>query len=125
MRRSGARYSAAGPGPLVHLIPPGVVDRVLGRADWWAGNAREAARLTGCQGPAAAASALAQRAGVLVRTGPDGCLLCCRGGVPVHVPGFRVDAVDTNGAGDAHTGTFIAARTANAAGPGGQPGAVS
>jgi sugar/nucleoside kinase (ribokinase family) len=148
----------ADPGPLAHLIPPGVVDRVLGRADWWTCNAREAARLTGCQDPAAAASALAQQsatlraarpraarsgsgqpgsgppgsgpghcpAGVLVRTGADGCLLCRRGGVPVHVPGFRVDAVDTNGAGDAHTGTFIAAlaggadeadaaRTANAA----------
>jgi sugar/nucleoside kinase (ribokinase family) len=44
----------------------------------------------------------------------------------VPVPGFLVDAVDTNGAGDAHTGTFVAAlargadaldaaRTANAA----------
>ncbi len=142
------------PGPLVHLIPPGVVDRVMSRADWWTCNAREAARLTGCQDPAAAASALAQRSaaqragrsgtgrsgtwrsdaraehaepmGVLVRTGPTGCVLCRRGGDLVHVPGFRVDAVDTNGAGDAHTGTFIAAlaggadeagaaRTANAA----------
>jgi sugar/nucleoside kinase (ribokinase family) len=181
------------PGPLVHLIPPGVVDLLLGRADWWTCNATEAARLTGCQDPAAAASALAQRsaaqrtgrpgtgqpdtgrpgrgkpgtgqpgtgqpgtgqpgtgqlgtgqpgtrqlgtgqpgtgpepavAGVLVRTGPAGCVLCRRDGAPVHVPGFRVDAVDMNGAGDAHTGTFIAAlaggadvadaaRTANAA----------
>jgi sugar/nucleoside kinase (ribokinase family) len=44
----------------------------------------------------------------------------------VHVPGFRVDVLDTTGAGDTHTGTFIAAlargadaldaaRTANAA----------
>ncbi len=171
------------PGPLVHLIPPGVVDRVLSRADWWTCNAREAARLTGCQDPAAAASALAQRSaalraarpgtprpgaerpgterpgagqpgaghpgtvqpgtvqpstaqsgtgrehpdgGVLVRTGPDGCLLGRPGAAAVHVPGFRVHAVDTNGAGDAHAGTFIAAlaggadaadaaRTANAA----------
>ena len=53
------------PGPLVHLIPPGVVDRVLSRADWWTCNAREAARLTGCQDPAAAASALAQRSAAL------------------------------------------------------------
>jgi sugar/nucleoside kinase (ribokinase family) len=156
------------PGPLVHRIPPGVVDRVLSRADWWTCNAREAARMTGGQDPAAAASALAQRSaalraarpraarpraarsgaaqsgtgqpgsgqrgtgpehppgGVLVRTGADGCLLCQRGGTAVHVPGFRVHAIDTNGAGDAHTGTFIAAlaggadeadaaRTANAA----------
>jgi sugar/nucleoside kinase (ribokinase family) len=27
----------------------------------------------------------------------------------VHVPGFPVTAIDTNGAGDTHAGTFIAA----------------
>jgi sugar/nucleoside kinase (ribokinase family) len=119
----------ADPGPLAHLIPPSVLDRVTARADWWSCNAREAAALTGCLDPAAAARALACRAGtpgVLVRTGPGGCLLCHRGAGPVHVPGFPVEVLDTNGAGDAHTGTFItalaggadeidAARTANAA----------
>ena len=48
-------------------------------------------------------------AGVLVRTGRDGCLLGRAGAEPVQVPGFPVDAIDTTGAGDAHTGTFIAA----------------
>ena len=119
----------ADPGPLVQLIPPDVVDCVLGRADWWTCNASEAAWLTGCQDPVTAARALAQRAGsqldrggpgdagrtgVLVRTGPAGCLLCRRGADPLHVPGFRVAAVDTNGAGDAHTGAFIAALAAGA-----------
>jgi sugar/nucleoside kinase (ribokinase family) len=69
---------------------------------------------------------------VLVRTGPDGCLLAGpaagpgRDG-PVRVPGFPAAAVDTTGAGDTHTGVFIAAlavgadpaaaaRRANAAG---------
>jgi sugar/nucleoside kinase (ribokinase family) len=46
---------------------------------------------------------------VLVRTGPDGCLLGRADSAPVHVPGFPVDVVDTNGAGDTHSGTFIAA----------------
>jgi sugar/nucleoside kinase (ribokinase family) len=71
------------------------------------------------------------RAGVLVRTGAAGCLVARTGAgadglPPVHVPGFPVTVVDTNGAGDTHTGTFIAAlaggadaldaaRTANAA----------
>ena len=153
----------ADPGPLAHLVPPSVLDRVMARADWWSCNAREAEHLTGGRDPAAAASALAARVGlqeagqhaatrqeagqraagqqagqpaagpgrrgtpgVLVRTGPGGCLLCHRGAAPVHVPGFRVAVLDTTGAGDAHTGTFIAAlaggadeidaaRTANAA----------
>jgi sugar/nucleoside kinase (ribokinase family) len=33
----------------------------------------------------------------------------------VAVPGFAVDVVDTNGAGDAHSGAFIAALAAGAA----------
>jgi sugar/nucleoside kinase (ribokinase family) len=52
--------------------------------------------------------------GVIVRTGPDGCLLACRGAEPVHIPGFPVAATDTSGAGDTHTGTFIAALAAGA-----------
>ena len=102
----------ADPGPLVQLIPPDAMERVLGRADWWTCNAREAALLTGRQDPVAAARALARRTGsrgVLVRTGPAGCLLGRGGSAPVRVPGFDVDVLDTNGAGDAHTGTFIAA----------------
>jgi sugar/nucleoside kinase (ribokinase family) len=49
---------------------------------------------------------------VLVRTGPSGCLLGGRSGPPVHVPGFVVTAVDTTGAGDTHTGSFLAALAA-------------
>jgi len=129
------------PGPLVGTMPAGVLDRVLRRADWVTCNAREAALITGRDDPPAAARALAGtsregpvlgdsregRGGVLVRTGPAGCLVVPAGAAdPVHVPGFRVDVLDTNGAGDTHTGTFIAAlargadaldaaRTANAA----------
>jgi sugar/nucleoside kinase (ribokinase family) len=143
------------PGPLVASVPGGVLDRVMRRADWLTCNAREAALLTGRDDPPAAARVLAEasreglgrleapregfgprrregprrRGGVLVRTGPDGCLLALAGAGtpdPVHVPGFRVRVLDTNGAGDTHTGTFIAAlaggadavaaaRTANAA----------
>jgi len=134
------------PGPLVHLIPADVVDQVLARADWWMCNAREAAALTGRRDPSAAARALTARAaravagpggagpaalragqpGILVRTGADGCLLARPPAEPVHVPGFTVAVLDTNGAGDAHAGAFIAAlaggadeidaaRTANAA----------
>ncbi|MER7681592.1 PfkB family carbohydrate kinase, partial [Streptomyces sp. NPDC096934] len=47
-------------------------------------------------------------AGVLVRADRDGCWLAAPGSEPVHVPGFPVTAVDSNGAGDAHVGAFLA-----------------
>jgi sugar/nucleoside kinase (ribokinase family) len=130
LRHAGsASLLVVDPGPLGHTLPPDVQGQILDRADWWTCNAPEAATLTGCGEPAAAARALAQRtgrSGVLVRTGPGGCLLAHRGAGPIVVPGFPARPVDTSGAGDTHTGTFIAAlahgadpvsaaRTANAA----------
>lgn len=103
------------PGPLVRSVPAGAMNAVLGRADWLTCNAREATALTGCLDARAAVAALSQRyrrAGALVRVGPDGCLLGRFGAEPVHVPGFRVDVLDTNGAGDTHTGAFLAALAA-------------
>ena len=116
------------PGPLVGDVPDEVLEPVLRRTDWLSCNAREAYRLTGERDPLAAAGALGrsvlggsrpsvrQRGGILVRTGAAGCLLVAAGSgtgaagaAPVHVPGFPVAAVDTTGAGDTHTGTFIAA----------------
>jgi sugar/nucleoside kinase (ribokinase family) len=105
------------PGPLLGLIPARALGRVLARADWLTCNAREASELTGQASPAAAARVLSRRAGragVLVRTGPAGCLLALAGAAPVAVPGFSVAAIDTTGAGDAHTGVFIAALAAGA-----------
>ncbi|MEV0487747.1 PfkB family carbohydrate kinase [Streptomyces sp. NPDC050508] len=99
------------PGPLVGEIPVTALQLFLTRSDWWSCNAREATLLTGIDDPAEAARALQsrlRRGSVLVRTGPDGCLLH-HGGRLVTVPGFAVDAVDLNGAGDAHTGVFMAA----------------
>jgi sugar/nucleoside kinase (ribokinase family) len=119
------------PGPLAGDIPGDVLDPVMRRADWVTGNAREAARLTGEPDPAAAARTLARRVlrlaggsrpparrgGIVVRTGAAGCLLVTAGDgdrAPAYVPGFPVTVVDTTGAGDTHTGTFIAALAAGA-----------
>ena len=101
------------PGPLVGQIPAPVLDRMFVRADWWSCNKREATLLTGRDEhqPDDAARALGgrlARGSALVRTGADGCLLY-DGGELRAVPGYAVDAIDLNGAGDAHTGTFIAA----------------
>jgi len=94
-----------------------VLDPVLRRADWVTCNAREGALLTGLSEPGAALDALAARlpgAGVLVRVGPGGCLLRRPGSPAERVPGYPVGTVDTSGAGDTHTGVFLAALAAGA-----------
>ncbi|MFE4369071.1 PfkB family carbohydrate kinase [Streptomyces sp. NPDC056835] len=100
------------PAPLVADIPQAVLAPVLARTDWLSGNAREARLMSGHDDPRAAAVALRERlapgAGVLVRADKDGCWLAAPGEAPRHVPGFPVDAVDSNGAGDAHVGSFLA-----------------
>jgi sugar/nucleoside kinase (ribokinase family) len=106
------------PGPLAGQVPAAALAAVLRRADWLTCNAREAAILSGRPDPLAATRALAARQrGVIVRTGPGGCILSFAGGEPVAIPGFAVPAVDTNGAGDTHAGVFIAALARGAAPP--------
>lgn len=100
------------PAPLVADIPESVLAPVLARTDWLSANAREARLMTGHDDPRTATNALRERlapgAGVVVRADKDGCWLAAPGRPPVHVPGFPVDAVDSNGAGDAHVGAFLA-----------------
>jgi len=129
-RLAGGNEVFFDPGPLVGSIPAAALATVLSRADWLTCNAREAAILAGGTAPRAAAAALARRSGragrpgrasrdrgpwVLVRTGPGGCLIGRPDGAVVHVPGFRVDVLDTTGAGDTHSGALIAALAAGAA----------
>lgn len=106
------------PGPLAGGLDRDAVAAVAGRADWISATGAEAAALTGCGDPPGAARALAARAGsgVVVRLGADGCLLVEPAGEVRHVAGFAVTAVDANGAGDTHTGAFVA-RLAAGAGP--------
>ena len=107
------------PGPLVADIPEAVLDPVLSRSDWCSCNQREAGLLTGAADPVEAARRLARRtgrAGVIVRAGREGCVLALRvagSGDQVglslgHIPAPSVVAVDTTGAGDAHSGVFLA-----------------
>jgi len=71
------------PGPLGAAIP----DAVRARADWWS---------------CAAGESVGGRNRIL-RRGAAGCELDGE-----RIPGFEVDAIDTNGAGDAHVGVFAA-----------------
>jgi len=101
------------PGPLAADIPSPVLDAILARCDWWSCNQREGALLTGTDDPAEAAGRLLRRtarADVIVRAGPRGCVLAQRGPEPVFttIPAPDVVAVDTTGAGDAHSGVFLA-----------------
>ena len=133
------------PGPLVKAPESALMRALLPRIDIWTSNGPEALAFTGATDIRAALPALNRHLPadtlLVVRDGPNGCWVG-RAGELEHVPGFKVKAVDSNGAGDAHAGVFIAglakglapavaARRANAAaalavtrwGPATSPGA--
>lgn len=83
------------PGPLGTAVP----EAVRARADWWSAAEGEA------EGVGAS----------VVRLGAAGCLLRVPGKPEQLIPGFAVDAIDTNGAGDTHVGVFAAAIASGAA----------
>jgi sugar/nucleoside kinase (ribokinase family) len=92
-------------------IPEENLRRILERADWTLCNETEASSLTDEPSPDDSVRVLATRTGrrgVVVRHGESGCTVLVRDGGPVHVAGFSVVVVDTNGAGDTHSGVFLA-----------------
>ncbi|MCA0273168.1 MAG: PfkB family carbohydrate kinase [Proteobacteria bacterium] len=99
------------PSPLVAEIPEETRAAALHAATWVSANRAEAAFLTGAADPAQAAEALAKGrpGGAVVRDGANGCYLALKDGTATHIPGHPVAVKDTNGAGDAHIGAFIAA----------------
>jgi sugar/nucleoside kinase (ribokinase family) len=100
------------PGPLVTDIRPAVWAVALARANWLSCNEREAILLTGAADATAAIRELATLSpGVTVRLGAGGCLVAT-GSELSAVEGFETSVVDTNGAGDAHSGAFLAALAA-------------
>lgn len=134
------------PGPLVKAPESALMRTLLPRIDIWTSNGPEVLAFTGAADIATALPSLKQHLNadtlLVVRDGPNGCWVG-RGSAIEHVPGFKVQAVDSNGAGDAHAGVFIAglakglppaeaARHANAAaalavtrwGPATSPGTV-
>jgi sugar/nucleoside kinase (ribokinase family) len=92
-------------------IPEVNLDEILDRADWVMCNEIEAATLTGETTIEASLETLASRSGrrgIVIRTGADGCCLTSRNHVDVRVAPFETDVLDTNGAGDTHSGVFLA-----------------
>jgi sugar/nucleoside kinase (ribokinase family) len=134
------------PGPLVESPDSPLMQVLLPRIDVWTSNSVEALRFTAADDIAQALDRLVKHLPdtvlMVVRDGPQGCWIQ-QAGERRQVPGFAVKAVDSNGAGDAHAGVFIAglaqglnaneaARRANAAaalavtrwGPATAPGAA-
>jgi len=102
------------PSPLVATIDQGALDVIFERVDWLSCNAREASLMTEASDPIGAAQLLLDRlvrGSVIVRCGRDGCVVASSGSPAEQVEGFPVDAVDSNGAGDAHVGAFAALLT--------------
>ncbi|MEB2646956.1 PfkB family carbohydrate kinase [Pseudomonas canadensis] len=99
------------PGPLVKAPDSALMMALLPRIDIWTSNGPEALAFTGAGTLADALVDLDRHLPVdallVVRDGPNGCWVS-RNGQAKHVPGFKVRAVDSNGAGDAHAGVFIA-----------------
>jgi sugar/nucleoside kinase (ribokinase family) len=99
------------PGPLVKAPDSALMVALLPRIDIWTSNGPEALAFTGASDLAGALLKLNEHLPaetlLVVRDGPNGCWVS-RNGQAEHVPGFKVKAVDSNGAGDAHAGVFIA-----------------
>jgi sugar/nucleoside kinase (ribokinase family) len=103
------------PGAAFADLPEDVRARALARTTVWTSNAQEAEALTGIadfrESAGAAAQHLPDGAVVIVRDGPEGCVVHERGHT-TYVKGFPQKPVDTNGAGDTHTGVLCACRAA-------------
>ena len=102
------------PSPVIDKVPPAIFSKLMARCSWISAKADEARTITGLGDPAHSAAALVDRmgeaaTGTVVRKGAQGCWLALRGSGTEHVAPYAVDQIDTNGAGDTHIGSFIAA----------------
>jgi len=108
------------PGAVFATLPAATRDAMLAATTVWTSNQEEADDLLAALGrprPDTAGTDMADAAhalaGVLpgrvvvVRDGRHGCAVGV-GGTTTDVPGFPQEPVDTNGAGDAHTGVLLA-----------------
>ncbi len=105
------------PGEPFASFPEDVRRRMLALTSVWTSNADEARALTGLEALEDTPEAIRRRIGshavVIVRDGVRGCTVFHHGR-GTHIPAFPQVAVDTNGAGDTHTGVLLAERALGA-----------
>ncbi|MGY5764246.1 PfkB family carbohydrate kinase [Brachybacterium sp. DNPG3] len=105
------------PGEPFASFPAEIQERVLARTTVWTSNADEARALTGLDALEDTPEALRRRIGphavVIVRDGERGCTVFHHGR-GTDIPAFPQTAVDTNGAGDTHTGVLLGERALGA-----------
>lgn len=105
------------PGAIFAELDDDIRLRMLAMTTVWTGNAEESEALTGegdiVAAVARAAGHLPPGAVAVVRDGPEGCAVHADG-VTTDLDGHPQTAVDTNGAGDTHTGVLVACRAAGA-----------
>lgn len=92
-----------------------VKDYPLDLVRWFIVNETEAAALTGCQDPEAAAQAICgchPNLELVLTLGADG-VLYRKGDFTLYIPARRVETVDTTGAGDTFIGYLLAALADN------------
>lgn len=105
------------PGAPFAQFPADLRRRVLAHTTVWTSNADEARAIAGIDAledtPAAIRRQLRPGAVVIVRDGENGCVVFHHGR-GTRIPGFPQTPVDTNGAGDTHTGVLLAERALGA-----------
>jgi sugar/nucleoside kinase (ribokinase family) len=103
------------PGPLINSPDAPAVATLLPLVNLWTSNREEALRFAQAddidQALLRLTDLLPNDALIVVRDGPQGCWISRRGEAR-QVRGFPVQAIDTNGAGDAHAGVLLAALAA-------------
>lgn len=99
------------PGAAFAELPDDVRRRMLEHTTVWTSNQEEAEALVGpatmSEAAAGVAAILPTGAVSIVRDGPEGCAVTVDA-TTTEVPGYPQTPVDTNGAGDAHTGVLCA-----------------
>ncbi|RBJ80602.1 sugar kinase [Pseudomonas sp. MWU12-2534b] len=99
------------PGPLVDSPDAPLMLALLPRIDIWSSNRAEALAFTASSNIETALQRLGEWLSptvlLVLRDGARGCWIG-RQGQLAQVDGFKVQALDSNGAGDAHAGVFVA-----------------